>query len=240
MPIEQAIILAGGAGTRLRPLVSEVPKPLASVCGRPFVEYLIAQVAAAGVRKVTLLTGYMADALRANLGGESHGVALEYSVESEPLGTGGALKNAEPLLEGDAWLMLNGDSLFDISLVELVANRSTDSPVTIALAEVSDTRRYGSVTADDDGSVIAFVEKSESAGNGWINAGVYVVSRSVLGSVANGRPVSFEREILPALIGRGLRAQRFGGFFIDIGIPDDYLRAQRECDVFDRLASARP
>jgi NDP-sugar pyrophosphorylase family protein len=238
--IDQAIILAGGAGTRLRPLISDVPKPLASVCGRPFIEYLVAQLAAAGVRKATLLTGHMADALEATLGSRSHGVHLEYSVESKPLGTGGALKNAETLLDGDRWLLLNGDSLFDISLLGLAANHPSDASVTVALAEVSDVGRYGAVTTDDDGTVTAFEEKSESGGMGWINAGVYVVSRAALAAIASDRAVSFEREILPALIGRGLRAQRLRGFFIDIGVPDDYWRAQRECGVFERLASATP
>jgi NDP-sugar pyrophosphorylase family protein len=239
--IDGALILAGGAGTRLRPLISDVPKPMATVCDRPFVEYLICQLGAAGVSNTTLLVGYMADELRATLGDNLHGVALEYSFESEPLGTGGALRNALSSLAGDRWFVLNGDSFFDISLDALAASHRADAPLTLSLANVSDAGRYGSVTTAEDGSVTGFTEKAPTASsNGWINAGVFVVERSVLEGIANDRPVSLEREVLPALVGRGLRAERFGGYFVDIGIPDDYLRAQLECEVFERLVSAAP
>jgi NDP-sugar pyrophosphorylase family protein len=239
--IDGALILAGGAGTRLRPLITDVPKPLASVCRRPFIEYLVCQLAAAGVTKATLLAGYMADELATTLGDTSHGVELAYSVESEPLGTGGALKNALPMLIGRRWLVLNGDSLFDISLSDLVARHREDAPVTLALANVADAARYGSVTTTFDGSVAGFAEKSEgTAANSWINAGVFVLERSVLEEIDSDRPISLEREVLPALIGRGLRAERFDGYFVDIGIPGDYLRAQQDCGVFERLVSAAP
>jgi NDP-sugar pyrophosphorylase family protein len=235
-------VLAGGAGTRLRPVISDLPKPLAMVCGRPFIEYLICQVAAAGITRATLLTGYMSELLRETIGDMSHGVELEYSAESEPRGTGGALKLAEPLLAGDAWLLLNGDSLLDVSLNELVERHVAGSFATLALTRVEDARRYGGVTTADDGGVTAFREKSDAteAYGAWVNAGVYVLERAVLKLIDSDRPVSFESEVLPALIGRGLRAERLDGYFIDIGIPDDYRRAQQECSVFERLASAVP
>jgi D-glycero-alpha-D-manno-heptose 1-phosphate guanylyltransferase len=221
--------------------VSDVPKPLATVCGRPFAEYLIAQLAASGVARVTLLAGYMAEQLEAELGELSHGVELAYSVEANPLGTGGAMRNALEFLTGDRWLVLNGDSLFDIDLFELTAAHTPGTPATLALASVRDAGRYGCVSVDSGGSVTGFVEKSaESPADGWINAGVYVIERSAVEVIASDRPVSLEREVLPALIGRGLRARQFEGYFIDIGVPDDYLRAQQECSVFERLISAAP
>lgn len=238
--VDGAIILAGGAGTRLRSVVSDVPKPMAQVCGRPFIEYLICQLGAVGIGNATILAGYMADSLSATLGERSHGVELAYSVESEPLGTGGALRNALATLTGDRWLVLNGDSLFDIALAELAARHEPGTPLTLSLANVADAARYGSVATDDDGTVTAFAEKSETPTSSWINAGVFVIERSVVESIASDRPVSLEREVLPALIGRGLRAERLDGYFIDIGIPDDYLRAQQECEVFERLVSAAP
>jgi NDP-sugar pyrophosphorylase family protein len=235
----QALILAGGAGTRLRPLVSDVPKPMAPVRGRPFLEYLVAQLALAGVPEVMLCVGFVADVIEGHFGdGQGFGISIMYSRELDPLGTGGALKLAEERLVGDRWLVLNGDSLFDISLADFVT-RHLDHPAvaTLALARVDDARRYGAVSLAADGTVAAFAEKPDTSTPQPINGGLYMIERTVLHRIPVDRPVSFEREVLPELLGQGLRGEAFDGYFIDIGVPADYLRAQSDEDVFERLIS---
>lgn len=238
-PPTQALILAGGAGTRLRSVVNDIPKPMAPIDGRPFLEYLVAQVAVAGVPEVVLLVGYRAEAIERHFGdGAGFGVRVRYSREREALGTGGALKLAEGLLVGDRWLVLNGDSLFDISLAELVARHiDRPAPATLALARVADPTRYGSVTLAADGSVTAFAEKSDATAPNRINGGLYIIERSLVHRIPADRPVSFEREVLPQLVGQGLRGEPFDGYFVDIGVPADYVRAQLDAAVFDRLIS---
>lgn len=238
----RAIILCGGLGTRLRSVVSDAPKAMAEVAGRPFLEYLIAQLRANGIRHATLCAGYKADALAAHFGdGSAWGVELEYSVESEPRGTGGALKLAEPLLAGDSWLLMNGDSLFDISLHALVDEHARmPALVTIALARVADGRRYGSVTRAVDGSITAFAEKTDALTPGLINSGLYIIERPLLDLIPADRPVSLERDVITPLALRGpnvVRGAEFDGYFIDIGIPEDLARASAESEVFDRLAA---
>ena len=232
METQQAVILAGGLGTRLRAAVPDVPKVMADVGGRPFLEYLIAQLRGAGVTSAVLCVGYRGEVVEGHFGdGSAWGMQLTYSVEREPLGTAGALRLAEPLLAGERWLVMNGDSYFDISLHTLFgAHRSTPAAATLALARVADARRYGGVKCSPDGYVTAFIEKpaADTAVAGLINSGLYIIERSVFELIPADRPVSFERDVLPGLVGRGLRAAVFDGYFIDIGIPDDYARAQRE------------
>ena len=237
-----AIILAGGLGTRLRPVVSDAPKSMAEVADRPFVEYLLAQLGSNGFRRAVICAGFMADALVSHLGdGRDFGVNLTYSVETEPRGTAGALKLAQPLLAGDAWLLMNGDSLFDISLQDLVeAHRSRPALVTIALAQVDAGDRYGRVTLDADGMITAFAEKTPSSTPGLINSGLYIIDRGLLDLIPADRPVSLEREVIPPLVGRDVRGHAFDGYFIDIGVPEDYERAQREQAALSRLAGFLP
>ncbi len=233
----QAIILAGGAGTRLRSLISDVPKSMAPVAGRPFLEYLLHQLRRDGFTRVVLCAGHLAPQLREHFElGLRWGVEIEYSVEQEPLGTGGALRLALPMLLGDRWLVMNGDSLFDVSLAGLVAtHRQASVPATLGLVRVEDAGRYGSIETAADGAVTAFVEKADAAGPGLVNGGLYVIERSTLELIPEGRPASLEREVLPRLVGRGLRGVVLDGFFIDIGVPHDYLRAER-AEAFRRLA----
>jgi len=237
-----AVILAGGLGTRLRPVVESAPKALAKVGGRPFLEYLLAQLRANGFNRALICAGFMADAIERHLGdGRRWGIELEYSVESEPRGTAGALKLAAPKLAGDRWLLMNGDSLFDIPLQELVdAHARRPSLVTIGLARVADAQRYGHVTLAPDGLIAAFAEKTDTHVPGLINSGLYIIERPLLELIPADRPVSLEREVIPGLVGRDVRGQPFDGYFIDIGVPEDYDRAQRDVEAFDRLAAFIP
>jgi NDP-sugar pyrophosphorylase family protein len=232
----QAIILAGGLGTRLRGTVDGVPKSMAPVAGRPFLEFLLLQLRRSGFAGAVVCAGYRAGQLRAEFGdGSRWGIELAYSVEPEPLGTAGAIRLARPLLRGRRWLLMNGDSFFGISLAELVAaDRHARATATIALASVDDARRYGRVECAPDGVVTRFVEKSDADGAGLVNAGIYVLGAAVLAAIPAGRPVSLEREVLPGFVGHGLHGVPFDAPFIDIGAPDDYRRAQR---LGDRLAA---
>ncbi len=236
----QAIILAGGLGTRLRPSVSNVPKSMAAVGGRPFLEHLLGQLQRAGFDSVVICAGYRADQLTDHLvDGTQFGLAIEVSTEEQPLGTAGALKLAEPLLRGDRWLLMNGDSYFDIPLDELVdRHEAAKARATIALVRVDDADRYGAVSLADDGAVTAFVEKGTTSGAASINAGLYVIERDLLALIPAGAAVSLERDILPALIGRGLHGAEFEGFFIDIGVPADYERAQQTTQLGGRPPDA--
>ena len=222
-----------------------MPKPMAPVDGRPFLEYLLFQLRAAGIPSAVLCVGYRADVIREHFGdGAPWGIELAYSVESEPMGTGGALKLAGPLLDTDALVLMNGDSLFDIPLAQLIAAHiepPTRAPATLALAQVADGNRFGGVSVDADGQVAAFVEKPDAppdtSAPQCINGGLYMIERTTLDLIPADRPVSFEREVLPLLVGRGLRGMAFDAYFVDIGVPEDYLRAQHETDVFRRLAA---
>ncbi len=228
----RVLILAGGLGTRLRRAIGPTPKAMASVAGRPFLEYLLRQTARNGSRRVALLTGFGAEIIEGYFGtGAQHGLEIAYSRELEPLGTGGALRLAASRFPDERFLVMNGDSLFDISLDRLVdAHIRTSARITLALARASERGRFGGVEVDALGSVSRFVEKGEPTADGLVNAGIYVVERSVLEAIEPGRAVSLEREVFPALVGRGLYAVPFEGTLVDIGVPPDLaaLQAQPE------------
>ena len=224
-----AAILAGGLGTRLRSVVPDKPKVLAEVCGRPFIEYLLEQLAREGVQSVVLCTGYMGDQVESLLGSTYGKIALRYSRETSPLGTGGALRLALPMLTSTSVLVMNGDSYCDVQLEPFaVWHHAQRSMASILLTETSDTRRYGRIDVDERGGIIQFQEKSEAMGAGWINAGVYLLSRELIETIPADRSISIEREIFPAWINRGLSGYRSEGKLLDIGVPDAYARASIE------------
>jgi NDP-sugar pyrophosphorylase family protein len=223
-----AAILAGGLGTRLRAAVADRQKVVAAVAGRPFLMRLLDQLADAGLRRVVICTGYKADQVAEMAGREYRGMSLRYSPEREPLGTAGALRLALPLLESDPVLTLNGDSFCETDLAAFWrAHRENRASTSIVVREVADTRQSGRVSYDAGGVVTSFVEKGASAGAGWINAGIYLLGRTLLEGIPAERPVSLEREVFPAWIGRGLRAFPTAGKFLDIGTPESYAAAQR-------------
>jgi NDP-sugar pyrophosphorylase family protein len=218
-----AAVLAGGLGTRLRSVVADRPKVLAPVAGRPFLAHLLGQLARAGVRDAVLLVGYGADQVKAAFGGEYGGVRLTYSAEPAPLGTGGAVRHALPLLRGRSVLLLNGDSYCDADLAALRDAHAADA--TLTLTRVEDAARFGRVVLGAGDRVTDFGEKRPDPGPGWINAGVYLFRRDLLGAVPAGVPVSLERDVLPGWVrAGGVRGFR-GGRFIDIGVPESYAAA---------------
>ena len=203
----QALILAGGEGTRLRPLTSTVPKPVVPLVDRPFIAFMIDWLRAHGVDDIVMSCGHLAAGVRNVLGdGDAFGVRLRYMEEPRPLGTGGALKYAEDLLD-DRFLMLNGDVLTDIDIsAQIAAHERTGARATLALYPVDDPSAYGLVRLDDDGAVREFVEKPspDQIDTHNISAGVYVLERSVLELLEPGAPASIERDVFPRLVGNGL------------------------------------
>jgi len=223
----RAFVLCGGLGTRLRSVVSDRPKSMAPVGGVPFLQLLLEDLKAQGIREVILGTGYMADQVQAFFRrGEEFGLRVCYSREDKPLGTGGALKLAEPLLS-DPVVVLNGDSYVEWSLAatrDLFAQK--DASVVMILQAVPDVARYGSVTIEPGGRVTEFVEKGTRTGAGLINAGVYLVRKEVVAALPVGQAVSLERGVFPGLLRGKVYGLVSGGLFIDIGVPADLERAQ--------------
>jgi mannose-1-phosphate guanylyltransferase len=236
----QALILAGGEGTRLRPLTSTLPKPVVPMVGRPFIAYMLDWVRAHGVDDVVMSCGHMAAAVRAVLGdGSREGLRLRYVDEPTPLGTGGAVKYAERLLDRQ-FLMLNGDVLADLDLTAVVRqHRRTGARATLALVAVQDPSAYGLVRTGSDGQVAAFVEKpaSHAIDTHQVSAGAYVLERDVLELLAAGEPASIEREVFPRLAGHGLYGCLTDGYWLDIGTPERYLAAS--FDILEGRLSAR-
>lgn len=225
----QALILAGGEGTRLRPLTSRVPKPVVPLVDRPFIAYMLEWLRGHGVTEAILSCGFMAEDVSSVLGdGSDLGVALTYVEEPEPLGTGGALKFAEAMLQ-DRFLMLNGDVLTDIDLTaQLRQHEETGAKVTLSLYGVADPSAYGLVTRHDDRSVKAFVEKPrlDEIETSLISAGAYVIEREVLDRMLPaGTRSSIERDLFPELVGEGLYGYEARGYWMDIGTPERYLQA---------------
>ena len=224
-----AIVLAGGLGTRLRAAVSDVPKVMAPVGGRPFLDILLSQLKDFGqIRKVVLAVGYQRDLIiNRYRGTTAYPFDIDFSAEESPLGTGGAIKQALPRTESDSILVLNGDSFVDFDLTVLRQfHEGRESGVTVVVVEVEDTARYGSVEIDDQTLKIArFSEKNSSGGRGLVNAGCYMLDRDVVDSFPAGNPVSFEKDVLPSLLPRAY-AHVAKGKFIDIGTPQSYDQAE--------------
>ncbi len=228
LPGVSAAILAGGLGTRLRPIVGDQPKVLADVGGKPFLAYLLDQLSGYGIRVAVLCTGYRADEVRTRFG-ENHGsLRLVYSRESSPLGTAGALRLALPFLESESVIILNGDSYCDVDLQAFCDWYSMSCvDAGLILTALPDTGRYGRVRTDEAGRVMAFEEKSGDGGPGWVNAGIYAVRRSLLRTIPTGCKVSLERDIFPVWTRLRFYSYRHTGIFLDIGTPESYSLASR-------------
>ncbi len=226
----QAIVLVGGEGTRLRPLTSDVPKPAVTLVDRPFLAYAIEWLAGHGVTEVVLACGFLPDVLREAMEGhEPEGVRVTYVAEPEPLGTAGAIRFAADALGDrleDRFFALNGDVLADLDLSALLrAHAERGASATLGLHPVDDSSAYGLVRCDEAGRVLEFTEKTGEAVPGEINAGTYVLERSVLDLIPAGQAVSIEREVFPRLVGEGLCGLLLDGYWMDIGTPERYLQA---------------
>ncbi|HYV97774.1 MAG TPA: nucleotidyltransferase family protein [Gemmatimonadaceae bacterium] len=221
-------ILAGGLGTRLRAVVADRPKALAPVNGRPFLAWLLSQAQGAGVPHAVVCTGHLGDQIESAFGTSFDGMSLTYSREPAPLGTGGALRRALPMLRSDPVLVVNGDSYCNADLRDFArAHDRRHADVSIMVTSVADAGRFGSVTLGANNRVQGFEEKVAGRGKGWINAGLYLISRPLIERIPVGPAVSLERDAFPRWLGDQFFAYRSAGPFIDIGTPESYADAEK-------------
>lgn len=234
----KVIILAGGKGLRLRKVVKDVPKPLAAIAGKPFLEYLILQLIKFGFRDIVFSVGYQKEAIKEYFGnGKKWRVSISYAEEKKPLGTGGAIKKAARLIDDKEFLVLNGDSFLDLDFNRLIEfHRRHKTIATLGLVRVDNLSRYGKVELNRKNRVIKFSEK-KSTGKGIINGGVCVLNRKALVGIPTGK-VSFEKDILPGIIRQGVYGFVSNGFFVDIGVPEDYLRLSHKPGKLLKAAGA--
>lgn len=226
----EAIILAGGFGSRLQPLISDIPKSMAPVNGKPFLEYLLSYLSGQGITRVVLAVGYKQDSIRDFFRNRYRGIQLFYASEEKPLGTGGGIRNALQQVEGELSFVLNGDSMFRIDLGSLARmHAEKNSEITIALRRMEDVSRYGTVETGGDHRITGFMEKGTATGPGMINAGIYLLRKDFFSHSSFPEVFSVEKDCFEKMY---LTHRLFGfpanGYFLDIGIPEDYLRAQDE------------
>jgi NDP-sugar pyrophosphorylase family protein len=208
-------------------VLSDTPKALAEVSGRPFLAYILEQLSFARFRSAVICTGYMADKVRDCFGDAYGSLRLTYSKEDRPLGTGGALKLALPHIRSETILVMNGDSYIDADLTAYADwFLQKQARAALLLTKVSDTTRYGAVTVDEDDRIITFDEKGGSLGPGWINAGTYLMKKSLAASIPADKPYSLEHELFPSLAGKELLGYRCQAPFIDIGTRESYAHAE--------------
>jgi D-glycero-alpha-D-manno-heptose 1-phosphate guanylyltransferase len=224
----KAIVLAGGLGTRLRARVSEVPKPMAPISGKPFLSYLLKRLAVSEIDQITLSVGYKWETISDYFGNAYEGKPIQYAIEATPLGTGGAIKNAVGDYDTDAVLVINGDTLLDLDYSKLISDYlRSPCDLMMVVRPIADISRYGSVIVED-GHVVGFAEKGKS-GEGLINAGVYILKPEIISGFKKGAQFSFEADLMQTEF-QSLRPRAWisNDYFIDIGIPEDFDRAQIE------------
>lgn len=228
--MKEAIILAGGFGTRLQHIVNDVPKPMAPILGEPFLSFLFGRLKKAGIEHIVLSTGYLHEKIESFYGDDFEGVRLSYSQETDPLGTGGAMLFGMEKTNSDHVLVLNGDTLFDIDFDSLYRfHGATNANLSVALRRVEDVARYGSVQVNEQSRIVAFTEKNQLSGEGLINGGIYLVDKKWFQSLGLPTKFSFEKEVLESVYQKAeFYGLDFQSYFIDIGVPEDYARAQIE------------
>ncbi|EEJ51461.1 nucleotidyltransferase family protein [Oribacterium sinus] len=224
----QAILLCGGMGTRLRSVVSDRPKPMADICGKPFLQYLLEMLREKGITEVIFALGYMGEMIEEYFqDGSAFGLKIAYSYEEDPLGTGGAIRNALPKIMEEEVLVLNADTYFPMDYQGLYRfHQENDGDFSLATRAVPDISRYGAVRRDVAGRILAWNEKLEDGGQplaGEINGGIYVMKKSLIAEIPEGKQ-SLEQDCVPKWLSEGKRifGLPFDGYFMDIGIPKDY------------------
>lgn len=222
------IILCGGLGIRLKKIINGIPKPMAKIANKPFLEYLINRAHMAGFDNLILCVGHKAEFIKKHFSdGRKYGFRIRYSQEQKLLGTAGALANARHLIHSEPFIVMNGDSYclvdFDRMLKRHLLNKAL---ATIASVCVEERLQYGGLVLGPHDSIVRYVEKEKASGLGYINCGVYVLSQKVLSLIPSGQYRSIEKDIFPFLVGHGLYAFRTSGIFIDIGTPEGYKKIQ--------------
>lgn len=222
----EIVILAGGIGSRLKSIVPNKPKPMAKINGVPFLEILIKHLSRQGVSKIILSVGYKAEIIQEYFGCDFCEVEIQYSLEDEPLGTGGAIRLASEKLKNDKFLVINGDTFVDVDLKNFLEFNLMSDELLMAAVPISDASRYGTINLSGD--LVVEISEKNNKGYGLINAGCYLINRKTLDSIDVGTAFSFERVLLPKLVAeRSVRGLICKGDFIDIGVPEDYLVAQK-------------
>jgi D-glycero-alpha-D-manno-heptose 1-phosphate guanylyltransferase len=228
----EAIVLAGGLGTRLESKLSGIPKAMAPIAGRPFLEILLNQLQRAGCTRVLLSVGHLHQVIQHHFGASFHGLPLHYVIESAPLGTGGAIRMALHAAREPSVLTLNGDTFLDADYAAMMRfHQAQGAGVTIAITHQTNIARYGGVLVEQK-RIVDFEEKGRS-GPGWINAGAYVLSKEMQWPPTLPEKFSFEVDFLaPEIIRLAPAAYQVDGFFLDIGVPEELARAQRDLAPF--------
>lgn len=225
-----SIIMVGGLGTRLREVVPDLPKPMVSINGKPFLDIILSLLNKCGsIERVILAVGYMADKIIERYEKSSeYSFEILFSVEEKFLGTGGAIKNALKYTETNNVLVLNGDSFVEVDLYDFLKKHlQTNADMTIVLKELKNTNRYGSVKIDEDNKITCFEEKKTGLSKGLINAGVYMIKKTLFDSIKEQTVISLEKELLPVFIKKDVFGYIGKGKFIDIGIPETYRMADK-------------
>ena len=231
----RAVILAGGMGTRLRSIVSDRPKVMAEIAGRPFIEWLVLSLRQSGIRHILISIGYLGQSIVDYFhDGKDWGVSIQYSMECRPLGTGGALRQCLPLLSPGPILVLNGDSYCHVNYQEYMDWYGQQKRAgSLVLVRVPRPERFGQVEMTDAGIISHFQEKGIRTDSPWINAGVYIFSPHILQGVSREEPLSLERDILPKWVNRGLWGFPISGEFVDLGTPEGFHETQ---ELFSTLS----
>ena len=234
----EAILLCGGLGTRLRSVVSDRPKPMADIAGKPFLHYLVKMLSESGVRHLIFALGYMGEQIEAYFqSGEEYGLSISYSYEDSPLGTGGAIRNALSKVSGENVLVLNADTYFRTDYESLLREQLKNKvAMTIASRKIEDISRYGAILKDESGRILRWNEKMssdqvEALRPGEINGGIYVMQKSLIEKIPEGKQ-SLENDCIPAWLEDGLYLQAVpsDGYFMDIGIPEDYAQFKEDVE----------
>ena len=233
--LNTAIILAGGRGTRLKTIISDLPKPMAPIMNVPFLTYQLNYLKHFGIKKVIFSVGYLSEKIIAHYNQSFENISIEYSIEKNPLGTGGGIRMAMSNLKEDLVLILNGDSFFDLDIEQFYnLHLEQKSDFSLALRYVNNSERYGNIEFNSSNQITSFIEKNQLNQSGYINAGVYILSKKLY--LQNTKPninFSIEKDFfekqLNQLIIKGFE---FKDYFIDIGIPEDYLKAQDDFKEF--------
>lgn len=231
--VNEAIILAGGFGKRLRSVINDIPKPMANINNKPFLEYLITKLSKQGINKIIFSVGYKYEIIQNYFGNIYNNISFIYAIEEEPLGTGGAIRNALNFVNNNDVFIVNGDTFFNINYINLFNfHKSKSSKLSIALKNISYTERYGSVEINQDNKIISFLEKAPKS-NVLINGGIYLVNKFFIHSLETPKTFSFEKDFIEKYFDNyDFYGLPFDNYFIDIGIPEDYIKA---CKEFNKL-----
>jgi len=223
------IILCGGLGRRLRSVVGDVPKVMAQVDGRPFLDLIIDNLKSQGVERIVLCTGYKADLIEDYYREHDFGITVDFSREEEPLGTGGALKNAHEIISSNPFFVLNGDSFLSVDLQAFLDfHTKKDSAASLMVSEVSASKDFGSLKMDETDQITDFCEKIEGSAQQWVNAGIYCFDQAIFSYMPEGEKFSLENDLFPKLAGNKFYGYRVDKKFFDIGTPERYESVKQD------------